>query len=135
MFPAISTPSARQALRQELLAPLAALAARLLGAAEELPQVRVAVTVGVLDIGLQTQRIAERLLGEPDQVVVLVLSASGLASFVCHLFFSSSSTSCRPCGPPPASGPGCRHYPSRCSGCSGPYRSSCRPSRRRSKCS
>src|SRR3954447_17382822 len=139
MFPAISTPSARQTLCQELLAPLAALAARLLGAAEELRQVRVAVTVGVLDIGLQTQRIAERLLGEPDQVVVLVLSASCLASFVGHFFFFSSSTSCRPCGLPLASGTGCRHCPSRCSGCSGSspgrYRSSSRPSKSRSKCS
>src|ERR1043165_5162014 len=72
--------SAGEALAQEVVALLAALAAGALGTAEELGQLRVAVALGVLDVGLEAQRVAQRLLGEPDEVVVLVLGAGDLAT-------------------------------------------------------
>src|ERR687888_53705 len=67
-------------LAQELLALLATLAAGALRAAEEVGELRVAGALGVLDVGLQAQRVAQRLLGEPDEVVVLVAGAGDLAT-------------------------------------------------------
>src|SRR5919108_598153 len=70
-----------EALAQELLALLATLAAGTLRAAEELGELRVAGALGVLDVGLEAKRVAQRLLGEPDEVVVLVGGAGDLAAF------------------------------------------------------
>src|SRR3954470_3184824 len=70
--------SARQALLEQLLALLAALAAGLLRTAEEAREIVIAVALSVFDIGLQAQCVAQRLLGEPDQVVVLVLRAGDI---------------------------------------------------------
>ena len=41
----------------------------------------VALAIGVLDVRLEAERVAQAGLGEPDDVVVLVLRASDLASF------------------------------------------------------
>src|SRR3954468_8413397 len=73
--------SARQAPAQELLGLLGALAALCLGPAEELREVAVAVPLGILDVGLQAQGVAQTRLGKPDQVVVLVLGAGDLTGF------------------------------------------------------
>jgi hypothetical protein len=43
------------------------------GAAEEIGWLRVPLTFGVVDIDPQAQRIAQALLDEPDQVVVIAL--------------------------------------------------------------
>jgi hypothetical protein len=59
--------SAGQALAQQLLALLATLPAGSLRALEELDQLRIAVALRVVDIGLQAQRVAQRLLDEPDE--------------------------------------------------------------------
>src|SRR3954454_5133886 len=78
---------------QKLLALLRALLARLLGLAEEIGQIVVAIALGVLDVGLEPQRIGEALLGEPDDVVVLVLRAGDVAGLSCcclHRCISSS---------------------------------------------
>src|SRR3954454_3634306 len=72
------TPLARQPLAQHRLALVGALLALGLRTTEELRELRITVTVRVLDIGLQTQRVAQALLGEPDQVVVLVRGAGDL---------------------------------------------------------
>src|SRR5690606_24667232 len=56
-----------------VLALLGALAALGLGAAEEVGQLGVPRALGVVDVRLQAQRVAQALLDEPDQVVVLVL--------------------------------------------------------------
>src|SRR5215210_333741 len=70
-----------QAAAQELLGLLGALAALCLGPAEELREVAVAVPLGILDVGLQAQGVAQTRLGKPDQVVVLVLGAGDLTGF------------------------------------------------------
>src|SRR4051794_24222868 len=59
-----------------LLGPLLAL---VLSLAEELRELRVVLALGVLDVGLQPQRVGETLLGEPDDVVVLVLRPGDVA--------------------------------------------------------
>jgi hypothetical protein len=61
---------------------LGTLATRLLGTPEEVGQLGVALAIGVLDVGLQSQHVAQALLGEPDHVVVLVFGASDLASLL-----------------------------------------------------
>src|SRR5215212_2940559 len=74
---------APQPLTQQLLALLGALAALRLGLAEEPGEFGVAVAFRVLDIGLQAQGVTKARLGEPDDVVILVLGAgdlSGLAA-------------------------------------------------------
>src|SRR5215216_3284287 len=73
--------SAAQPLTQQLLALLGALAALGLGLAEEGGELGVALAFGVLDVGLQPQGVAQAGLGEPDDVVVLVLGAGDLSSF------------------------------------------------------
>src|SRR4051794_12898475 len=73
--------SAGQAPAQELLGLLGALAALFLGPAEELREVAVAVPLGILDVGLQAQGVAQTRLGKLDQVVVLVLGAGDLTGF------------------------------------------------------
>src|SRR5687767_9359759 len=77
-----------KALRQQLLALLGALAAGALGAAEELGEIAVAVALCVLDVGLEPENVAQALLGEPDDVVVLVLGSRELSRLggccVCH---------------------------------------------------
>ncbi len=78
----LQKPSARQSLAEQVLSLLGALAALRLRPPEEVSQLGVAVAVGVLDVGSQAQRIAQALLGEPDDVVVLVGGAGGLATFV-----------------------------------------------------
>src|SRR5215217_3805200 len=72
--------SAAQPLAQQLLALLGALAALGLGLAEEGGQLGVALAFGVLDVGLQPQGVAQAGLGEPGDVVVLVLGAGDLSS-------------------------------------------------------
>src|SRR3954452_5167581 len=73
------------ALPQQLLALLGALAARLLSAAEELGEVGIALAVGVLGVGLEAEHVVEALLGEPDDVVVLVLGARHVTGLLrCH---------------------------------------------------
>src|SRR4051794_15811093 len=64
---------------EQLLALLSALAALCLRLAEQVGEVAVAVAVGVLNVGLQAECIAQALLGEPDEVVVLVLGAGDLS--------------------------------------------------------
>src|SRR5436190_1088445 len=76
--------SAGQALTQQALALLCALAALAPGAAEELRELGVAVALGVLGVLLHAQRVAQALLGEPDQVVVLVLRARDLSGLFGH---------------------------------------------------
>src|SRR5207248_113183 len=76
--------SGRQTLSEQVLALLSALAARRLRAAEELGQIRVALALGVLDIGLEAQHIAQRSLSEPNEVVILVLSPGDIAGLLSH---------------------------------------------------
>src|SRR5215207_5170325 len=70
--------SAGQTLAKQVLALLGALAARLLGALEEVGELRVALALSVLAVGLETQHVGQALLREPDDVVVLVLGAGDL---------------------------------------------------------
>src|SRR5215204_2631286 len=58
-----------------LLALLRALAALVLRLAKELRELVVALALGVLDVRLESQGVAEARLREPDDVVVLVLGA------------------------------------------------------------
>src|SRR3954451_1279743 len=74
--------SGAEPLREHLLAQLAALAALGLSLAEQRRQLVVPVALGILDVLLQAERVRQRLLGEPDQVVVLVLRARYLAGFL-----------------------------------------------------
>src|SRR5215211_2441571 len=69
---------ASQPRPQQLLALLGALAALRLGLAKEFGQFGVALAFGVLDVGLQPQGVAQAGLGEPDDVVVLILGAGDL---------------------------------------------------------
>src|SRR3954468_378748 len=73
--------SAAQPRLEQRLALLAALAARALGAAEEVSELVVARALGVLHVLLDPQHVAEALLREPDDVVVLVGRARDLARF------------------------------------------------------
>jgi hypothetical protein len=57
---------------------LLALVGALLRAPEELREIGVAVALGVLGVLLEAQRVAQALLREPDDVVVLVLGAGDL---------------------------------------------------------
>src|SRR5215210_9354444 len=68
-----------EARLQELLALLSALAALGLGLAEEVRELGVVVTLGVLDVLLEAQHVVEACLGEPDDVVGLVLGPGYLA--------------------------------------------------------
>src|SRR3954467_3770287 len=70
--------SAGEALAEQLLALLAALAALALSAAEELGELAVAVALGILRVLLHAQGVAQALLCEPQEVVVLVLRAGDL---------------------------------------------------------
>src|SRR4029450_11552775 len=54
-------------------------AALVLRPPEELGEFLVAFTVGVLDVGLETKRVAEAGFGGPDDVVVLVLGTGDLS--------------------------------------------------------
>src|SRR3954453_7268607 len=67
--------SAAEPAGEQLLSLLGALTAVRLCLAEQLGQLGVAVTLGILDVGLQAQRVAQAGLGVPDEVVVLVRSA------------------------------------------------------------
>ena len=80
---------AGEPLGQELLALLGALAALALRTAEEVGELVVTVALGVLDVVLQAKRIAQLLLGEPDDVVVLVLRAGDLAGLLGSTHWSS----------------------------------------------
>src|ERR671914_2511878 len=71
--------SAGEALAQHLLALLGSLAALALRAPEEIGELVVAVALRVLGVGLEPQDVRQALLGEPDDVVVLVLRAGDLA--------------------------------------------------------
>src|SRR4051794_38354472 len=71
--------SAAEALGEHGLALLGALAAFALRAAEEVREILVAVTLGVRRVLLEAQCVAQALLREPDDVVVLVLRAGDLA--------------------------------------------------------
>jgi hypothetical protein len=84
---------------QVALALLGAIAAGFLGAAEEVGKLGVAVALGVLDVGLQAQRVAQALLGESDDVVVLVPGAGRLAGLFragLHRFLPRAWTTGRP---------------------------------------
>src|SRR5829696_3572528 len=76
--------STAEASPQQLLALLRALPALALGAPEEVGELGVAVAGGVLDVGLEPQRVVQALLDEPDDVVVLVLGAGYLAALGRH---------------------------------------------------
>src|SRR4051812_10267798 len=80
----------REAGREQFLALLTALAAVRLSLAEELRKLIIAVTLGIGDVGLETKCVAERLLGEPHDVVGLVLGPGDLAALVglAHLIAS-----------------------------------------------
>src|SRR3954449_1843219 len=69
-------------LLERLLALLATAAARLLRPLEEVGQLGVAVPLRVLRVLLHPQRVAQALLGEPDEVVVLVLRPGYLAGLL-----------------------------------------------------
>src|ERR1700712_5354052 len=66
---------ARQARTEQPFALLGPLLAGLLGTPEEISQVGIARPVGVFGVVLEPQHVVEALLGEPDDVVVLVLGA------------------------------------------------------------
>src|SRR5687767_10684915 len=78
-----------KALLEQLLALLGALAAGALGAAKELGEITIAVALCIVDVGLEPENVAQALLGEPDDVVVLVLRPRDLAGLgrgcVCHV--------------------------------------------------
>src|SRR4051794_36801316 len=74
--------SAGQARPQQRLSLLGALAALPLGAPKELGELGVSVALGVLRVVLEAQDVAQALLGEPDDVVVLVLGAGDLAGLL-----------------------------------------------------
>src|SRR3954471_10800349 len=71
--------SAGQPVPEQLLALLGALAAVRLRLAEQVRDLVVPVALGVLDVGLQAQGVAQAGLGVPDEVVVLVLGAGDVA--------------------------------------------------------
>src|SRR5438105_388858 len=71
-----------ETLAQVFLALFAAFAALRLRAPEQVGELGVAVALGVLDVGLEAQRVAQALLGEPDEVVVLVLRAGRVAGLL-----------------------------------------------------
>src|SRR5919106_921243 len=77
-----SRDSGGQPLTQEILALLGALAALTLRTTEELRQLLVAVALGVLRVLLHPEHVAKALLGEPEQVVVLVLGAGDVAGLL-----------------------------------------------------
>src|SRR4051794_16652329 len=66
---------AAEAAREQLLALFSALAALTLRSAEEVGELGISVAVGVLDVDLEAESVAQARLGEPNQVVVLVLGA------------------------------------------------------------
>src|ERR1700730_2153432 len=67
-----------------MLRHLGALTAIRLRLAEELGHFLVSVTLRVLDVGFQPQRVVEALLGVPNEVVVLVLGARNGSGFGGH---------------------------------------------------
>src|SRR3954447_7491259 len=76
--------SAAESRLQQLLALLAAPAARLLRLAGEVPELGVVVALRVLDVGVQAQHVVEAGLRVPDDVVGLVLCACLLAGLGCR---------------------------------------------------
>src|SRR5690242_14033658 len=68
-----------ESLAEHLLRLVGALAALALGPAEEVGQLTVAVPLGILDVGVQPQHVVHARLGEPDDVVVLVLRTGHVA--------------------------------------------------------
>src|SRR5215213_5237068 len=76
--------SAAQTGLEQRLALLGALAALALRAAEELCELVVAVALRIGPVLLHPQCVAQALLGEPDEVVVLVLRAGDLATLGRH---------------------------------------------------
>src|SRR3954451_16704413 len=70
---------------QELLALLGALLALRLCPAEEVGELLVTGPFRIADVGLQPQGVAQARLGEPDDVVVLVLSPGGLPGLLVGL--------------------------------------------------
>src|SRR3954452_22756020 len=75
---------ALQALLEHRLAHLGALAAVRLRLAEELGHLGVAGALGVLDVEVQAQSVAQAGLGVPDEVVVLVGRAGDVAALAGH---------------------------------------------------
>src|SRR6187551_1005906 len=74
--------SSSETRAQHLLALLGSLAARLLCSPEEFRELGVSLALGVLDVGLEPQNVAQTLLREPDHVVVLVLGAGDLSGLL-----------------------------------------------------
>ena len=95
-------PIGGEPLPEHPLGLLGALAALGLRPAEELGEVVVAVALRVLDVGLQAERVAEAGLGEPDQVVVLVLGSDHVAGLGGRHLRSLLSGTCRTLGDVPA---------------------------------
>src|SRR4051794_34293449 len=87
--------SAPEPLLERLLALLATAAARLLRPLEEVGQLGVAVPLRVLGVLLHPQRVAQALLGEPDEVVVLVLGAGYVAGLLRARFHLCLLVGCR----------------------------------------
>src|SRR5699024_8396496 len=75
-------PSPPQACGQQRLTLLGTLGALALGLGEELGELGVTVALGVLDVALQAHGVAQAGLGEPHEVVVLVLRAGDLTGFL-----------------------------------------------------
>jgi len=74
--------SGEDATAQHFLALLRALAALVLRATEEVGELLVALALRVLDVLLQPQHVVEALLGEPEDVVVLVLGPGDAAGLL-----------------------------------------------------
>src|ERR671911_161970 len=94
--PPAASAAGGQAGGHQLLALLRALAALVLRLAEELRELVVALALGVLDVRLESQGVAEARLREPDDVVVLVFGAgdmTGLGGAHSAAPFPSSASS------------------------------------------
>src|SRR4051812_36153220 len=77
--------SAAQPRLEQCLALLAALAARARGGGKKVGELFAPGALGILHVLLEPQHVAEALLREPDDVVVLVRRAGDLARLsACH---------------------------------------------------
>ena len=81
--------SAAEEGEQHLLALFGALAAFGLSFLEELAELGVAGLLGVLDVLLEPRGVGQAGLGEPQEVIVLVLGAGGFISRGSHVRHSS----------------------------------------------
>src|SRR5215204_6262678 len=85
-------PECLQPALQKSLALLGALLALVLSLAEEVSELGVVGPLRVLDVCLEPEGVRQALLGEPDDVVVLVLGAGDCAGLGCGLHRCVSSS-------------------------------------------